>query len=102
MTKSDTTDQSNNNLETRSLEVLKGSATLASLPVVICGVSRKVNTGNFENIDVYTGVSLPVGIFPEDEDFEEAIAKAVAQCFDIASSETGQRYTLIKEMQSGS
>lgn len=70
--------------------------------VVITGVGRKVNTGNYENIDLYAGVTIPLSVLPDDLDkFKEAVAAACELGFLLASQETGSRYNLIKEMQAG-
>lgn len=95
-------EQSENKLEQACLEVLKQNATFG-YPQLICGVSRKVNTGNFENIDVYSGLSIPVFLLPQDdlEAFKQAVADAAELGFLLASKETGERYTRIKDLQAG-
>jgi hypothetical protein len=77
--------------------------TISTNPVFICGVNRKINIGNFENIDVYAGVTIPlVNIDPSDKEaLSEAIKEAAADGFALVSRETGERYTLIKESQQG-
>jgi hypothetical protein len=77
--------------------------TISTNPVFICGVNRKVNIGNFENIDVYAGVTIPlVNIDPSDKEaLSEAIKEAAADGFALVSRETGERYTLIKDSQQG-
>jgi hypothetical protein len=77
--------------------------TVSTNPVFICGVNRKVNIGNFENIDVYAGVTIPlVNIDPSDKEaLSEAIREAAADGFALVSRETGERYNLIKESQQG-
>lgn len=79
------------------------SLSLSSAPVFVCGVNRKVNIGNFENIDIYAGISLPLsGVSLEDqESLTKAIEEAAAYGFALVSKETGDRYTLIKESQQG-
>jgi len=73
-------------------------------PVFICGVNRKVNIGNFENIDIYAGLTLPIpNVSLEDkESLQQAIEEAAAYAFSLVSKETGERYLLIKETQQGS
>ena len=39
---------------------LAGEITVSTNPVFICGVNRKVNIGNFENVDVYENSELVV------------------------------------------
>jgi hypothetical protein len=80
---------------------MAGQISLSSSPIFICGVNRKINIGNFENVDVYAGITIPLdGIDPMDrEAFSEAVKDAAAYGFSLVSKETGERYTLIKEAQ---
>jgi hypothetical protein len=81
------------------------SADLAitTSPVFICGVNRKINIGNFENIDVYAAVTIPLPnvSFEDKEGLRLAIEDAAAYGFAVVSKETGDRYSLIKESQQG-
>lgn len=83
------------------VNLLSNEVALTSSPIVICGVNRKINIGNFENIDVYAGVTIPLhGISFEDKElFTAAIQDAVSYGFSLASKETGERYQLIKDSQ---
>jgi hypothetical protein len=85
------------------VNLLSNEITLASSPIVICGVNRKINIGNFENIDVYAGVTIPLhGVsFEDKEALKTAVEEAVAYGFSLASKETGERYALIKDSQQG-
>ncbi len=75
---------------------------LVTCPTLICGVSRKVNTGNFENIDVMSAMSLPIVCDPGDiEDLKQKVSEAAEKAFELMSGETGQRYSYIKELQKG-
>lgn len=80
-------------------EILSTSHT----PIFICGVNRKINIGNYENIDVYAGITLPLSdVSLEDRDkLQEAIQDAAAYAFSLMAKETGERYLLIKESQQG-
>jgi hypothetical protein len=80
-------------------EILSASPT----PIFICGVNRKINIGNFENIDVYAGITLPLGdVSLEDkEELQQAIHDAAAYAFSLMAKETGERYMLIKDAQQG-
>ena len=77
--------------------------SLSSDPIFICGVNRKINIGNFENVDVYAGITIPLpNVNPLDKEaFGEAVKEAAAYGFSLVSKETGERYSLIKESQQG-
>lgn len=83
-----------------SNEIVSSSPT----PIFICGVNRKINIGNFENIDVYAGITLPLNgtSYEDKEKLEETIKDAAAYAFSLMAKETGERYLLIKESQQGS
>lgn len=85
------------------VNLMTQEVTISTNPVFICGVNRKINIGNFENIDVYAGITIPLtDVDPSDrEALSEAIKLAAADGFSIVSRETGERYTLIKESQQG-
>lgn len=70
-------------------------------PVFIVGVNRKVNIGNFENIDVYSGLSIPLpgGSIENKEALADMVAHAAEVGFNLVSQETGARYAAIKELQ---
>lgn len=80
-----------------------GEISISTNPVFICGVNRKVNIGNFENVDVYAAISLPLGELSigDKEALSEAVKEAAAYGFGLVSRETGERYQLIKETQQG-
>jgi hypothetical protein len=77
------------------------SIALTSVPVFICGVNRKANIGNFENIDIYSGLAIPLTgeSFDDIESLHKAIQQAAEVGFAITSTETFSRYTLIKDAQ---
>lgn len=96
----DTVEQAVNKQEVTYVEGMKG---IIPYPIMICGVNRKINTGNFENIDVFSGVGVPIMEFPADdlEAFKEAAMAAADLGFSITSKTTGDRYTQLKDLQSG-
>jgi hypothetical protein len=67
-------------------------------PMVVCGVNRKVNLGQYETVDIYCGVSLPLEDFDmsDKEDLKEKLSDLAAEAFYFTSRETGERYDLIK------
>ena len=85
------------------VNILSSEISISTNPVFICGVNRKINIGNFENIDVYAGITLPLNdVSLEDKDkLTEIIEAAASYGFSIVSKETGERYQLIKESQQG-
>jgi|688.fasta_scaffold1960889_1 hypothetical protein len=94
-------EQTQNSPLTETIEQSLASISVSTVPVFICGVNRKANIGNFENIDVYSGLALPLTgeSFDDLESLHEAIQKAAEVGFAITSSETFQRYSLIKDAQ---
>lgn len=87
--------------ETKLQAPLEVALTMA-YPSMICGVGRKVNTGNYENIDVLCGLTVPVTVIPTPDQVElfKEMATAAAEIgFGIASKETWERYKIIKEAQ---
>lgn len=77
--------------------------TVKTEPVLTVAVGRKINTGNFENVDVLVCLTVGMeGVDPKNvEAFSEAVKEAAAQTFALASRETAERYNLIKEAQQG-
>lgn len=76
---------------------------ISTSPVFVCGVNRKINIGNFENIDVYAGIAIPLAdcSIDDKEELNRVVQDAAAYGFSLVSKETGDRYLLIKESQSG-
>lgn len=82
-----------------AIEQLLPNLAITTKPVVITAVQRKVNIGNFETIDVYVGVALPVDIdsMLDQEALETALSATATIGIGIASKETADRYKVIKE-----
>lgn len=83
----------------KKLEPFIGELTVATKPVVITGVQRKINIGNYETIDVYCAVSMPQGdIDPTDKEALEKMVREAAEIgFAATSKEVSDRYAFIKE-----
>lgn len=90
-------EQTTNNFNDETNEALT-KAIVNNSVYVSCGVNRRVNLGNFEHLDIYAGVAMPI-----DADVEQItndISDAIAQAMRIASLETNERYQAIKQAQS--
>jgi hypothetical protein len=75
------------------------SIALTTKPVMVCGVNRKVNIGNFETVDVYAGISIPMDVDPTNaEALQAALEDAARLGFAMVSKEASERYWLIKNM----
>ena len=72
-------------------------------PVLTVAVGRKVNIGNFENVDIMACLTIPLsGLDPtKSEEFSDGLKEAAAEAFSLISRETGERYQLIKDSQQG-
>lgn len=68
------------------------------IPQLVCGVNRKANTGNFENVDIYNAIILPLAMSPEyDVEALKAAVEAGAEVgFSLMSQETYKRYATVK------
>ena len=91
----------NRSAMSESIENLMPSIIHGATPMMIVGVQRKINTGNFENVDIYAGLTIPIMNWPEEdlEKFKQAVADAAELGFSLISKETADRYALIKNMQ---
>lgn len=72
--------------------------SITTQPVLITGVNRKANVGNFETVDVYAGLAIPLGL-DLDGNFEllaEIVEKAAIYGFALTSKEVAERYQTIK------
>jgi hypothetical protein len=70
-----------------------------NVPTITCGVQRKAFIGNFETVDIFCSVTLPV---PEGsgltmEELKPFLEQVAQEGFSMVSKETGDRYELIKE-----
>ena len=94
-------EQSTNSPIDQAISATAAEISLSSSPIFICGVNRKINIGNFENVDVYAGLTIPLENvnFSDKEALAEAVKNAAAYGFSLVSKETGERYNLIKESQ---
>lgn len=96
-------DQSIDSPVDQAVSAIAGDITISTSPVLICGVNRKVNIGNFENVDVYAAISLPLNSasIEDKEALSVIVQEAAAYGFSLVSKETGERYQIIKETQQG-
>lgn len=89
--------ENNNNLSDKMSQFPE--IQVSTTPVLVCAVSRKINIGNFETVDIYSALSIPLanGSWEEKEKLEEYVRNAAEFGFGLVSQETGSRYSLIKE-----
>lgn len=73
--------------------------SVTTTPVMIVGVNRRASLGNYEHIDIYSGIALPmVGASLDDpEALSRAIKDAAETGFKETSRETFDRYAVIKD-----
>ena len=74
---------------------------LQAMPVVVTGINRKINIGNYETIDVYHGLLMPVAEAANVSDMDELkeiIARISAEAFAANAKEVNERYNTIKKM----
>lgn len=82
----------------------KGILQIMGVPQFFAGVGRKANVGNFETIDVYSAVAIPMGVTVgelNEGSLRQIAAEAATIGFEITSAETFSRYSMIKSMQNG-
>lgn len=79
------------------LSAFTPNISITTKPVVVCGVQRKANIGNFENVDVYCAVVLPVDVADgcDEEELHRVITETAETGFKMASEETYSRYKLL-------
>ena len=68
------TEQQTENKLTELLQA--GELAVTTQPVFVCGVNRRLNTGNYEHLDIYAGIALPVA-GASTEDMEALLKKPV-------------------------
>lgn len=90
-------EQTTNNFNDETNEILT-KAIVNNSVYVSCGVNRRVNLGNFEHLDIYAGVAMPIDA--DVKDITNDISNAIAEAMRIASLETNERYQAIKQAQS--
>jgi len=92
------TEQNQDGLDEKIREVLP-NVVLTTSPVVICGVNRRVGLADYEHIDIYAGIALPLDVDIDPAELRQAIAQAAEFGFNAVSSETYERYKLLTEAQ---
>jgi len=90
------TEQANENFNDRTDDVLLGAA-VSRTPFVSVGVNRRINIGNYEHLDIYAGVAVPVGA--DMEEIKDDVSNSIADAMRVVSTETNNRYQMIKDAQ---
>ncbi len=93
---SDSAIEKDKDLQTNMLDQLP-SMVITTSPVVICGVQRKANIGNFENVDIFMGVALPQAHLDmtDPDALSEALNQAADVGFAVTSTATLERYNKV-------
>lgn len=88
-------------MSTHLERVMEDVVMHASYPVFVCGVNRRVGLGNYEHLDVYSGLTIPmIGVLPNElEAFKQAVTDAATLGFEMVSTETWKRYDYLKNLQ---
>lgn len=83
-----------------TIDKVLSNISITTTPVVIVGVNRKVNIGNYENIDITVSLAMPVTC-EEQETLKAALERIADEGIKFASGETFKRYQAIKNLASG-
>jgi hypothetical protein len=89
-------EQTNAN-KAESIQDVAFASALTGKPFISCGVNRRMNLGNFEHLDIYAGITVPVG--SDMESMKEEISIAIADAMKVVSQETYERFSAIKQAQ---
>lgn len=74
------------------------AAKIAVMPMVTTSMSRKVNTGDYENLDFFFSIATPIGLTEaEHEVYADLIGAAIQQGIDVINPEVNVRYTKVKK-----
>lgn len=94
---SNASDKQNDAMST-SAELMQ-NLVVTTNPVVITAVQRKANIGNYETIDLYMAVALPLSVVDayDGDALTDALNTAADQGFSLVAKATGDRYVAIKE-----
>lgn len=93
-------EENNEGLDEKVKDMLP-AVVVSTNPVVICGVNRRIGLANYEHIDIYAGVALPLDAIAlqDPEALRNAIAEAAEFGFNAVSQETYARYKLLADAQ---
>lgn len=88
-------------LESPILETVKKLLPdMISAPIFVALVSRKLNTGNYENLTIGAAISLPVICDLNNlEELKATIENTAEHGFAIASEQVGDRWRELKNLQ---
>jgi hypothetical protein len=68
------------------------------MPTVTTSMSRKVNTGDYENLDFFFSLSVPLGLTDEEAELHSQLCgAAIQQGIDIVNPEVNVRYDKVKK-----
>jgi len=98
----DAAEQVEGNFVIQEFERVLPNIVVSGVPILTSGINRKINIGNYENIDVFAAISLPLPetSLEEVEALKEIVAMAAELGFSMMAKEINARYAAIKELQS--
>lgn len=74
------------------------AAKVAVMPTVTTSMARKVNTGDYENLDFFFSVQVPLALTDEEAVLHSRLCDAaIQQGIDIVNPQVSERYAKVKE-----
>lgn len=73
------------------------AAKVAVMPYITTSMARKVNTGDYENLDFFFSVQVPLALTDEEAQLHAQLCDAaIQQGIDIVNPQVNERYAKVK------